>query len=113
MNAGVLETTNERIARSRAILRESRAVLEEAEQMCALFRSLFSGTPGSGMTFDGELRQIKEDQIRMKRDAAARARRLANGFWSPEDRDRALKYAEELEARAEELARGLAIDGPS
>lgn len=57
------------------------------------------------MTAEEELRQIKADQIRMKREAAARARRLAITFWSTEDRDRALKFAEELEAQADELAR--------
>ena len=101
----VLERTNACIARSRAALVESRAVLEEAEQMCALLQSL--SWTGNGMTLNGELRQIQADQIRMKREAAARARRLAQGFWSEEDRDRALKYAEELEAQAEELTRGL------
>ena len=101
----VLEKTNACITRSRAILVESRAVLEEAEQMCALLRGL--SWAGGGMTINGELRQIKAGQIRTKREAAVRARRLAQGFWSEEDRSRALKYAEELEAQAEELARGL------
>jgi hypothetical protein len=104
----VLEKTNECIARSQAILVESRTVLEEAEKVC----TLLLGLPlGSATTLDGELRQIKADQIRMKREAAARARRLAQGVWSREDRARALKYAVELEARAEELARALAAEG--
>ncbi len=109
MNGPLLEKSHECIARSRAILIESRAVLEEAEKLCALLHGL--SLAGSGMTLDGELRQIKADQIRMKRDAAVRARQLARGFWSRKDRERALKYAEELEARAEELARGLTMEG--
>lgn len=109
MDGPVSEKTNECIARSRAVLVESRAVLEEAEKLCALLQGL--SLAGSGMTLDGELHQIKEDQIRMKRAAADRARQLARGFWSMKDRERALKYAEELEARAEELARCLMMDG--
>ena len=108
MYGPVLQKTDECIARSQAIPVESRAVLEEAEKLCALLQGL---SLGSVMTLNGELRQIKADQIRMKREAAARARRLAQDFWSAEDRDRALKYAEELEAQAEELVRGLTMDG--
>jgi hypothetical protein len=73
------------------------------------FRSL-RWCRASGVTFDGELHRIKTGQIRVKREAAARARRLAIGFRSTEDRDRALQYAEELDVQAEELARGLAAD---
>lgn len=109
MDGPIAERTNECIARSRAVLVESRAVLEEAEKMCALLQSL--SLAGNGMTLDGELRQIKADQIRMKREAAARARRLSQGFWSTEDRERALKYAEELEAQADELGRSLPRTG--
>jgi hypothetical protein len=112
MNGLFLEKSRECIARSRAILHESRAVLEEAERMCALLQCLSSADrQGNRMTFDGELHRIKTGQIRTKREAAARARRLAQGFWSIEDRRRALQYAEELEAQADELARGLATDG--
>lgn len=57
------------------------------------------------MTPADELRQLKAEQVRMKREAAARARRLAVSFWSPEDRDRALRFAEELDAQADELER--------
>ena len=112
MTGLLLEKSHECIARSRAILIESRAILEESERVCALLRCLSPiNRLASRMTFDGELHRIKAQQIRLKREAAARARRLADGFWSTEDRDRALQYAEELEAQAEELARGLAIDG--
>lgn len=34
-----------------------------------------------------------------------RARRPSQQFWSAEDRDRALRFAEELDAQAEELER--------
>jgi alkanesulfonate monooxygenase SsuD/methylene tetrahydromethanopterin reductase-like flavin-dependent oxidoreductase (luciferase family) len=63
------------------------------------------------MTPADELRQIKAEQIRMKREAATRARRLAVSFWSPEDRDRALRFAQELEAQADGLAREAAVPG--
>jgi hypothetical protein len=52
-----------------------------------------------------ELTQIRLQQIRTKREAAARARRLADQFWSNDDRECALRFAEELEAQADELAR--------
>ena len=57
-----------------------------------------------------ELAQIKREQIRTKREAAARARRLADQFWSNEDRDRALRFAEEMEAQADELTRAFTED---
>lgn len=60
------------------------------------------------MSDQDELVQIKLQQIAAKREAAARARRLADQFWGDDDRDRALRFAEEMEAQAEELARGLA-----
>ncbi len=108
MNGFSPEKSNECIARSRALLLESRSILEEAEQVCAILRCLsFFGGQERRIAFDSELHQIQTDHIRMKREAAARARRLADGFWSSEDRDRAVKYAEELEARAEELGRAL------
>ena len=57
------------------------------------------------MTPTEELRRIKAEQIRAKREGAERARRLGQQFWSSEDRDRALKLAEELDAQADELER--------
>ena len=60
------------------------------------------------MTPKDELRQVKLAQIAQKREAAARARRLATQFFSPEDRDRALEFADEVEAQADELERRLA-----
>jgi hypothetical protein len=60
------------------------------------------------MTPQDELRQIKAEQIKTKREAAMRARRLAVTFWSETDRNNALTLAEELEAQADELARFLA-----
>lgn len=57
------------------------------------------------MTPADELRQMKAEQIRTKREGAVRARRLAVSFGSPEDRDRALRFAEELDAQADELER--------
>jgi alkanesulfonate monooxygenase SsuD/methylene tetrahydromethanopterin reductase-like flavin-dependent oxidoreductase (luciferase family) len=57
------------------------------------------------MTAKEELRRIKADQIKTKRDGAERARRLGRQFWSAEDRDRALRLAEELDAQADELER--------
>ena len=62
------------------------------------------------MTPSDQLRQIKAEHIKAKREAAARARRLAAEFWSPVDRDNALKFAEELEAQADELSRWLAAE---
>lgn len=58
-----------------------------------------------------ELRRLKVEQIRMKREAADRARRLAAQFWSAEDRDRALAFAEEVDAQADELERAFSDDG--
>ena len=58
-----------------------------------------------------DLRQIIARQIATKRDAALRARRLANEFWNATDRDTALRFAEEMDAQADELERGL--EGPS
>ena len=52
------------------------------------------------MTPTDELRRIKTEQIRTKREAAVRARRLAIAFWSDSDRNNALKLADELEAQA-------------
>jgi hypothetical protein len=43
--------------------------------------------------------------IEAKREAAARARRLANHFTSADDRARALKFATDLEAEADRLER--------
>jgi hypothetical protein len=40
------------------------------------------------------------EQIKSKRVAAARARQLAENLTSPEDRTRALIFADELEAQA-------------
>lgn len=62
------------------------------------------------MTPSDQLRQIKAEHIKAKREAAARARRLSAEFWSPVDRDNALKFAEELEAQADELSRWLATE---
>jgi hypothetical protein len=64
------------------------------------------------MTPKEELRQIKLAQIGQKREAVARARRLATQFFSIEDRNRALQFAEELDAQAEELERALADEPP-
>ena len=57
------------------------------------------------MTAKEDLRRIKAEQIRSKRDGAERARRLSWQFWSAEDRDRTLRFAEELDVQAEELER--------
>ena len=57
------------------------------------------------MTAKEELRRIKAEQIKAKRDGAERARRLGRQFWSAEDRDRAQRLAEELDAQADELER--------
>jgi hypothetical protein len=62
------------------------------------------------MTPSDQLRQIKAEHIKAKRDAAARAKRLSVEFWSPVDRENALKFAEELEAQADELSRWLAAE---
>ena len=64
------------------------------------------------MTLKEELRHIKLAQIRQKREAVARARRLATQFFSFDDRNRALRFAEEMEVRAEELERALAEQLP-
>lgn len=111
-----VKRTQESIARSRATLAGSGALLKESNQLCAMLRSLIEAQrdrkPSSGlgrwMTPADELRQIKNDQVRMERDSAARTRRLAITFWSADDRDRALKLAGELDAQADELARALA-----
>ena len=52
-----------------------------------------------GMADDGE--------IKAKRDAAARARRLAWELSSPDDRERVLRLGAELEAQADALQREL------
>jgi hypothetical protein len=61
----------------------------------------------AGMAQHDELTEIKLHQIKAKREAAARARRLADQFWGDDDRDRALRFAEEMEAQADELSREL------
>jgi hypothetical protein len=48
-----------------------------------------------------------EGQIKAKREAAARARRLAQQLTSEPDRTRALEFAAELEAEADALAKEL------
>lgn len=62
------------------------------------------------MTAKEELRRIKAEQIKTKRDGAERTRRLSRQFWSAEDRDRALRLAEELDAQADELERAFTDD---
>jgi hypothetical protein len=62
------------------------------------------------MTPRDELQHIKLAQIQQKREAAARARRIADQFLSAADRDRALRFAEELDAQAEELQRRMAVE---
>lgn len=62
------------------------------------------------MTPKDELRQIKLKQIAQKREAVARARRLAEQFFSLEDRKRALQFADEMEAQADEMERALAAE---
>jgi hypothetical protein len=57
-----------------------------------------------------ELRRLQAEQIRMKREAAQRARRLAAQFSSAEDRDRAQAFAEEVDAQADELERAFSDD---
>jgi hypothetical protein len=65
------------------------------------------------MTPKEELRQIKLAQVRQKREAIARARRLADEFFSLDDRKRALQFADEMEVQADEMERTLAEeDGP-
>jgi hypothetical protein len=49
-----------------------------------------------------------QGQIKAKREAAARARRLALQLTSEPDRTRALEFAAELEAEADALAKTLA-----
>ncbi len=44
-------------------------------------------------------------QIATKREAAARARRMALHFTAADDRERALRFAAELEAEADALER--------
>jgi hypothetical protein len=84
-------------------------MLERVQQFCAFVRCRGPKAHWeSWMTPQDELRQIKAEQIRAKREAAMRARRLAVSFWSEIDRNNALKFAEELEAQADELARFLA-----
>ncbi len=63
------------------------------------------------MTADNELRRLRLAEITAKREAAAQARRLADYLWSDEDRDRALRFAEETEAEANQLERALAAEG--
>lgn len=103
------EQSRRSLARSRVTLARSGAVLEDAHRFCAFIRCLGpKARRESWMTPQDELRQIKAEQIRMKREAAVRARRLAVTFWSETDRSNALQLAEELEAQANELARFLA-----
>jgi hypothetical protein len=49
-----------------------------------------------------------EGQIKANREAAARARRLVHEFVRPDDRERVLKFAAELDAQADALERALA-----
>lgn len=49
-----------------------------------------------------------QGQIKAKREAAARARRLAQQLTSEPDRTRTLEFAAELEAEADALAEALA-----
>jgi hypothetical protein len=60
-----------------------------------------------------ELRQVITHQIDKKRVAAARARRLANELSNDEDRARTLRFADELDAQADELLRALSDYRPS
>jgi hypothetical protein len=46
-----------------------------------------------------------DQEIRAKRDSAARARRLAKGIVNPEDNARLLAYANELTEQADTLER--------
>lgn len=59
-----------------------------------------------------ELRQVIAHQIDMKRVAAARARRLGKELLNDEDRARALGFADELDAQADELQRALEDRSP-
>lgn len=104
------ERGRQSVARSRVTLARSGVVLEEAHQFCAFIRCLGPEARREGcMTPEDESRQIKAEQIKAKREASRRARRLAMTFWSETDRNNALKFAEELEAQADELARFLAL----
>jgi hypothetical protein len=104
MNA-LFEQSSLCIARSRTLLVKSQAVLEEANRFCAFLQCLGAAPREQpGMTANDELRQMTATQIKMKREAAARARRLAAGFWSFDDRQRALSFAEKMDAQANELA---------
>jgi hypothetical protein len=58
------------------------------------------------MADNDELAQIIAQQIRTKREAAARARRLAGQFGTAEDRANALRFADEMDAQADELEQG-------
>jgi alkanesulfonate monooxygenase SsuD/methylene tetrahydromethanopterin reductase-like flavin-dependent oxidoreductase (luciferase family) len=51
-------------------------------------------------------------QIKAKREAAARARRLAAHMTAAQDRERALAFARDLDAEADALERGLALKSP-
>ena len=47
-------------------------------------------------------------QIRGKREAAARVRRIAQGLTNQEDRTRVLEFASDLDAQTDALERGMA-----
>ena len=49
-----------------------------------------------------------QGEIKAKREAAARARRLLSEFVRPDDRARVLKFVAELEAQADALEQQLA-----
>jgi hypothetical protein len=53
-----------------------------------------------------------QGEIKAKRDAAARARRLMYEFAKPDDRARVLKFIDELEAQADALERRLSSPPP-
>ena len=59
------------------------------------------------MPIDGD-----EGEIKAKRDAAARARRLMYELAQPDDRARLLKFIDELEAQADALERRLSPPPP-
>jgi len=67
-----------------------------AETLASKVRCTTFGAPE--MTSD-------EGEIKAKREAAARARRLLNEFVRADDRERVLRFVAELEARADALER--------
>ena len=65
------------------------------------------------ITFGASSMNSDEGEIKAKREAAARARRLLHEFVRADDRARVLKFVDELEAQARALEQRLSSQAPA